>query len=270
MFPHTRYIENIDQFCDRWCAKCPMTARCEAFARTRRDTLPGAPDPVDDLQALKNLRAFVVLAAQALHNPPAAEEPSAAPSARQAPSPAPAPAGVASVTAPPPATHPAILGVLGYLHSVRGWFAEEQSWLREKRRSLRVLAAVSAEPASVLAEAEVLVDALETIGWDVSVISDRVERAFDAVPTDRRAANGHAKVALLSIDRSVEAWLAIRRRRRACPETVIPIVQLLAQLRAHLEGAFPDARRFARPGFDGNGPELWAGELTGVVAGPRP
>jgi len=258
---HTGYVDNIDQFCDRWCAKCAMTARCEAFARARGDAPTGAADEVDDLEVLKNLRALVAFAVQALHSmavsdpkrPPAPPHAAASikPAVPTEPAPRPAPARAAIASAPwPPAARLLMLGVLGYLHLVRGWFDEERAWLEEKRRSFRTRASMSADPAAALAEAEALVDAVEAVTRDVALIPERIERAFDTAPADPKSADGHAKVALISMDRSVEAWLTIRRARQGIPETVVPLLHHLAQLRQQLEGAFPGARRFERPGLD--------------------
>jgi hypothetical protein len=268
--PHTRYVAGIDQFCDRWCAKCPMTARCEAFARTRRDAALDPPPDADEARVLKYLRALVGVAAQALHTLPAGEGSVDAPATSGPEPPRTAqPVATGSSTPPPPANEPLVLGVLAYMHAVRGWFDEERTWLQEKRRAFRTLAAVSADPAGVLCEAEALVDALETVAWDVALIPERVEVALAAAPTNRTLADGHAKVALLSFDRSIEAWLTVRRGRRVGPDTVVPILHHLADLRRQFEGAFPRARRFVRPGFDAQRPDV-APAAPAAAPGARP
>jgi hypothetical protein len=62
-------------------------------------------------------------------------------------------------------------------------------------------------------------------------------------------ANGRAKVALLSITRSTEAWMILASATGM--RTPAEIADLLADLRLEVEHAFPDAWRFRRPGLDG-------------------
>ena len=65
----------------------------------------------------------------------------------------------------------------------------------------------------------------------------------------RSDANGSAKVALIGIDRSLAAWRVLQQW---CADTNTPgvVVDTLTELRAGIEGEFPRARAFKRPGFD--------------------
>lgn len=63
-------------------------------------------------------------------------------------------------------------------------------------------------------------------------------------------ADGSAKVALLAIDRSTEAWLQIRDSVETDPDWVVETLFILDCLRIEAETLFPRARDFQRPGFD--------------------
>ena len=61
--------------------------------------------------------------------------------------------------------------------------------------------------------------------------------------------NGSAKVALISLDRSVVGWNRIAAT--TADADAAAIAQRLQALRMDVERAFPDAGRFVRPGLDG-------------------
>jgi hypothetical protein len=70
---------------------------------------------------------------------------------------------------------------------------------------------------------------------------------YSELPKD---SDGSAKVALIGIDRSIAAW---RLMQLSLPErdgSIVPLILQLERLRNRLEGSFPGARSFIRPGFD--------------------
>jgi hypothetical protein len=102
-------------------------------------------------------------------------------------------------------------------------------------------------------------EAFEVAAWDCHLIEVKVHRALsgrdeaehgEAMDDDQiqNDWNGSAKVALISMDRSIVAWNTL------AAATVDPdaaaIAQRLHSLRSELERTFPDARKFVRPGFD--------------------
>jgi hypothetical protein len=60
--------------------------------------------------------------------------------------------------------------------------------------------------------------------------------------------NGSAKVALISLDRSIVAWNKIATT--TADADAAAIAERLQALRMDVQRAFPNARRFVRPGFD--------------------
>ena len=65
-----------------------------------------------------------------------------------------------------------------------------------------------------------------------------------------RDRDGNAKAALISIDRSIEAWSKMMKFEKSVEDEVLNILVQLAKLKEKAETVFPDARSFIRPGFD--------------------
>jgi len=97
---------------------------------------------------------------------------------------------------------------------------------------------------------------LEVIRWHQYLIGAKIHRALMGREDDvqdasdpRSDANGSAKVALVAMDDSMNAWLRVGERGAAL-DAIREVVELLENTRALLKREFRDARRFVRPGFD--------------------
>jgi hypothetical protein len=228
----TDRIDFISSYCDRWCERCAFTMRCSAFA-------------VEVATAMcdGDFAAGVELAV----GPP----PSIGPIARSGRDRRRAGEDVGPTEAEAMEAarleqeqerrlreSPILTVALGLSHLIQGW-------LRANRA--RVLAV--GPPA--------VADSLEIAGWDHHFIAVKLHRALrarersagawddDGVQNDW---NGSAKVALISIERSAEAWQhigAVSGDRAA-----LHFGGELLALRDDVDRTFPDARRFVRPGFD--------------------
>jgi hypothetical protein len=81
--------------------------------------------------------------------------------------------------------------------------------------------------------------------------------------------DGSAKVALVGIDRSINAWHVIQLCLPEKAGGVIPLIVRLEQLRQHTEREFPYARDFVRPGFDEVPGEANSEPAAGAVRSER-
>jgi hypothetical protein len=93
-------------------------------------------------------------------------------------------------------------------------------------------------------------DPSRVVRWDHLLIHAKTLRALDRddeVPED---SDGSAKVALISIDRSIKAWLALRKAFAVDEDRILDALVALQRLRRDVEIEFPGARAFRRPGFD--------------------
>jgi hypothetical protein len=145
-----------------------------------------------------------------------------------------------------------------YTKMVDAWFKSNKGLLEDKSDELQSLAQADIPGTSPADEAISIRDCLEVVRWYQHQIYVKLCRATTGMirgqiedneyaPQD---ANGSAKVALVGIERSTEAWAGLLSH---FPDQEHPILDLLATLKRLLrqvEAAFPDAQALVRPGFD--------------------
>lgn len=120
-------------------------------------------------------------------------------------------------------------------------------------------------------------DAVEVIRWYQFLIPSKIFRALmgferqtsteqlvddgliePAEPSDdeglmdviQNHSDGSAKIALIAIDRSLNAWRILQLSLPEKTDSIVPMLVKLDRLRQATEAAFPEARDFIRPGFD--------------------
>src|SRR5262249_17299041 len=98
-------------------------------------------------------------------------------------------------------------------------------------------------------------DPREVIAWFHFLIGAKVNRALTVWPDDddqcaESDADGSAKVALVGIERSHGAWLALVERGAIPASEADPFIADLVWLGEALERIRPRARAFVRPAFD--------------------
>jgi hypothetical protein len=230
--PRRDRIDFISAYCDRWCERCAFTTRCSAFAVTVATEMCdgdaeaglelalGAPPP---MTPEANAGRLEFLAFFDDFDPTEAEldaigREEAARDERVD--------GHALVTACERFGLPA------------------HAWLTAHRNS-----AVSPRVAA----------AIEVMGWDAMLIQAKLRRALHGLDAsrDRRGFeedplqsdwNGSAKVALISIARSIRAWDVAAEVLQ--DNEAAAVAAELRALEAEALKCFPDAWRFKRPGFD--------------------
>jgi len=137
---------------------------------------------------------------------------------------------------------------------VHGWMRHQPDLFEPEALMSRVLVQ-SEDPEKFMAKTK---DAIETINWFCIFISVKSQRAIGGKQEDdydeedmlQSDFNGSAKIALIAIGRSIEAWEFLLK---AFPEMEAVIIGYLAQLQKisrYLLIEFPDAQKFIRPGFD--------------------
>ncbi|MBA4852945.1 hypothetical protein [Emticicia sp. BO119] len=99
-------------------------------------------------------------------------------------------------------------------------------------------------------------DAFEVINWYQSLIYIKIRNAcqlfFEEDLSDFMIDyyNGKAKLTLISIDRSLAAWLVLQVHFPEKANKISEILLHLEKLRRQIEKDFPNARKFVRPGLD--------------------
>jgi hypothetical protein len=228
-------IDFISAYCDRWCERCAFTMRCSTFAVEAAIAMcegdveaaiklaVGRPHPVDGARGARERDAHPDLPD---FTPTEAEmrEFEREEDAREE-----------RIDESPITTQAKAVAMLG------------MTWLRDRREACLA----TGDPA--------LKEAVEIAGWDVHFIEVKLHRAlhgrdeyrhgnpFGLAPVQNDW-NGSAKVALLSIVRSADAWQIVADGRSDADAA--DLARRLRELRAAVEREFPDAWTFVRPGFD--------------------
>ena len=102
-------------------------------------------------------------------------------------------------------------------------------------------------------------DCLEIIQWYVHFIHIKLIRAItgkleddgweekNGFPSDY---DGSAKIALIAVDRSLQAWFALHQLIPHDEDEFFKIAGMLQKIKVQTEQEFPKAYQFIRPGFD--------------------
>jgi hypothetical protein len=266
------FVSGIYNYCDRWCERCPFTARCLVYATEKADEELDDPNTHDinndkfwrKLEAIfretreliqewaeeagVDLDAAEAEAAQAEHE----QEQD---SAKQ---------------------HHLSLSARDYARMVQQWFDEEFAVEQNVHDDLTGKSKNAGEDINVS-------DAIEVIRWYQFFIAAKVFRALigverEAIEADSAGedvfpdlefdndegddleevlaeaaasdSNGSAKIALIAIDRSLSAWRVMQSSFAEKASTIMPMFVELERLRRGVEQLFTKARDFIRPGFD--------------------
>ncbi len=102
-------------------------------------------------------------------------------------------------------------------------------------------------------------DALLEVNWYMDLIHSKIKRSLYGyyIYSDKINAtqeeddyNGSAKVALLAVEISRNAWMLLRDKLYRFEPNISHLVVILEQLEWEIDRFFPKARYFKRPGFD--------------------
>jgi hypothetical protein len=247
------HIDFISEYCDRWCERCSLAHKCAAF--TRKDD----PGEIDDCskaadKAMEELRLEL-----AMPEPPLR------------------PWQEGTLIAPAPGDMEQLEAARVYderwrriqdnplMVAAHDYAVDSYTWLCLFGESTCARAEAapgdhreSPDAALVRMEVEAVIDAVQVVRWDCMLIAAKLRRALDGMDSDvapvggdhvQTDGNGSAKLVLLLVERSEASWRLITRW---APEVEIAsgLADTLAGLRVAVERAYPNARRFVRPGFD--------------------
>lgn len=251
-----RFIAGIYNYCDRWCDRCSYRERCLLFAELQRGRRSGAADRGGVSSLMPAMRTRLGLTLQflrrILRRGTGADGFSGRPAGEEFPRSA-SPWDADRIT-PAGRFEPLVLAGHVYAAMVDSWMDDERPRLPGERGSR--LARLQTSPRSIegSADARALREALDVVLWDRTLIPAKLARAVSgAGGRDAHAASdvkGSAKVALLSMDRSLAAWRTLCSHRGRPADSALPLLVHLERLRGDTEARFPDARSFRRPGFD--------------------
>ncbi len=254
-------IPFIHKYCDRWCERCPFSARCAAYDKNKMRNLYLSFDELSKmLEELlnENLTATLKkLRDAAEHSSMKADEvgdyeqlPEAVQRKRR---------GSALLTK-----------TRHYSSEVQLWVKARQHFFKEEEDSLmaRIDMGIPIDEDAIMQ----LNDAIEIIHWYRYFINAKTHQSIKelyleeeeeegnstspTLPTQSDK-NGSAKVALVAIDRSIVAWESVRTYFPNFTDDILDLFLLLNDIRRELLVWHPNAYAFLRPGFDEGWEAVW-------------
>ncbi len=246
------FISGIYNYCDRWCERCPFTARCLNYALGRANHPDAASRDIHNERFWEQISGMLQLALDLLHE--MAEEDGIDPDAID----------TTEIMAEEKrrqedaAAHSIATAAQAYGEMVDRWFEAGEELFRKAEEAFQTAARLNLLDVDPASEANALAEAVHVVRWYQHQIWVKLMRALqgrddetafqlDDFPKD---SDGSAKVALVGIDRSMAVWGYLLRAFSERETETLEILVHLERLRRDVETAFPRARAFVRPGFD--------------------
>lgn len=144
-----------------------------------------------------------------------------------------------------------------YSELVDNWYSDFESLLYIGTNTLKDLIDFKVEE-EMNNDESVIYDRSEVIRWYQFIIPSKLFRSLRSKSNTEETGNdfyahdciASAKVVLISIDKSIDAWSCFLHRFPESEDRLLPILLHLSGLRTLTEEVFPGAREFVRPGFD--------------------
>lgn len=281
----SRFITGIYNYCDYWCARCPFTQRCRNYTEERSLTLLSQMDKDKQLEETdavnsefwdhlaENLRHAAVFGKHSAVAGDWEEDPDIFDyniddleseedylEREQA---------IRTCVS----EHLSSKLAKEYMLKVRDWLKDKQTDEDLKAVACGWMKQVGTpfDDTDYEEAALEMRDLLDVVTWYHTLISSKLYRAlrglFDPFDGDGPGveiinksrlsdANGSAKVVLISIERSMAAWLRLLELLPQQEDTILAFLVLLQRMQKGIHVTLPDAASFVRPGFD-PGPNLF-------------
>jgi hypothetical protein len=205
------FIVDVAVFCDRWCTRCALTARCELFVKNNSDSRSTTADSRQDLlEQVQMMRDVSRVQRHAPSHDMACHLP-------------------ADLEAAPLEPDPEVV--------------KNSNMLYRKRQRARF----SANAAVRLAVETI--DHF-TLFVPVKMLLCLGTVARDGPCAQQSDANGWGKAALLGLERMRAAWQVLVDTHHYSNSDVAPFLSEISRIQRNLGRAVPNAQAFVRPGFD--------------------
>lgn len=257
-----RFISGIYNYCDYWCARCLLNARCLNYAmeleRANEAPAQEADDQTfgdelldiltDTVEMLREMAVESSVDLEALEADPELDAIMAEKESR-----------LQRAT-----EHPLAIASMAYVKMVDDWFEAAGPAFQAKEDALNAQVRLGLNEADLDAVAYALTEAVAVIRWYQfflhvklqTALHQAAEEPHPLLADEPRHCDGIAKIALIAIGRSLDAWDTLGRMFPQHETGILEILAHLDRLRRDAEVEFPDAWAFIRPGFDAL--EVWA------------
>lgn len=223
-------ISGIYNYCDRWCERCLFTERCSVYKMERQERFADV-DNVSLEDNIKRVSDIFALTMEMLHE--MAEE-----------------IGIDLNNIDDVEIPKHIPGELEDIAT--NYDIKVYEWLRKNHKffnqQIEIYSSIDENVSKMIKEV------LKVINWYSSLIGAKIHRAmFKDISDDMMDNNdklGSAKIALISIERSIGAFSFILNNFTEKEDEILKFLSSLTKMKRLLKRVYPDAMSFKRPGFD--------------------
>ena len=248
----SKHIAGIYNYCDRWCERCPFTARCLNFEMSEEKF--GGHEDGDITNEVFWQKLSETLQETMTMLKEMAEEKGIDLDALDVE----ADADLRSRLEDSSVVHLIAHMARSYINTVEAWFDENIYIFGDEPNELASISVPDSSHPHHRADTVSLIDSVEVIRWYQHQIYVKLQRAlhstrneeFEVLNEFPKDSDGSTKVALIGMDRSISAWGKMIKYFPNQEVTIVDIIVHLERLRRRTENEFPDARAFIRPGFD--------------------
>jgi len=247
-------IPGIHNYCDRWCERCYFTSRCNVFENTK-DINPEEQDIHNKAfwerisnQFNETIQLLYQAAASQGFDLSAIPEKELKKAKRQE-----------KQVQDKSEKHPLSILSMDYAKVSMNWLKTNDN-LQSKQDELQEHMTLGILPEEQAKEQVATIqDCLEIIQWYLHFIHVKLIRAITGKLEDdgweekngyQNDYDGSAKIALIAVDRSFQAWSALNQLIPIDEDEFLKIVAMLQRIKVQAEKEFPKAYQFIRPGFD--------------------
>ena len=251
-----RFISGIYNYCDRWCERCPFTQRCLNFAMQEEAGFQSSKEhDLESGEFWQKLSGIFKQTMEMLQESAREHGVDLSSSDIQAE----ARAEERQLRRREAKDQALPRAAMSYLKAVDRWMKAATPAFREKGLELEKEARL--EIGDPYGEAAQLEDLVDVIRWYQPFIYVKLSRAIGSLVEEQmerdpelrampKDSEGTAKVALVAMDRSIEAWAGLREALPGEGDRIIDLMRQLGAIRRDTEAKFPQARAFIRPGLD--------------------
>jgi hypothetical protein len=250
------HIPGIYNWCDRWCERCKLTANCYLYAQEQEDKAIMKSDLSED-EKMEKIKEKLMETMEMLSEAAAEFEEDTEEEEELDEGELEEIMHEKEVDRIKTDIHP--LSALS-----ESYMRKSMDWMDQKAKDSffsQLLTGIFPDNIKEIEKLKLIKNQLESIQWFQTMIPVKCRSAlnylnekdfWDDYPVEERAYNGTAKVALLCIQNSINAWQGILFYFDEEEEFILSMLDQLIQMKNMIEEEFPDAYLFVRPGFDKN------------------
>ncbi|TSA27008.1 MAG: hypothetical protein D4R67_06860 [Bacteroidetes bacterium] len=224
------FIPSIFNYCDQWCSRCSKSTQCRFFANEQEQHL------VDVEQNIKSEELYIKIAENLSDAIGILEDLSSKFGIN-----------LNDLLPGPPPTLPESHNDLINQATIYGM--EVNQWLNEFQNYVIHTFELTGDNGKL--SFPVVIEAVDVIRWYSILIGAKISGAsYRLDEEDEYNMTGSAKVALIGLDRSMDAFTKILTEMPQYEDSILVFLAKLAIIKQEVNQLFPDADSFKRPAFD--------------------